>query len=98
MKLNDERAKDDPYGTGLTRRELFSATAIAALPAASPALTGTKPSTYFPPPDSEGGWRTLTDAASIRKKAGMDLTRLEQAWEFTQRCCPNVGLGGWRRR
>ena len=29
---------------------------------------------YFPPADKDGGWRTLTDAAKIRKMAGMDLT------------------------
>jgi CubicO group peptidase (beta-lactamase class C family) len=37
---------------------------------------------YFPPADKDGGWRTLTDAASIRKTAGMDLARLDQAFEF----------------
>jgi len=47
---------------------------------------------YFPPPDSQGGWRTLKDAASIRKLAGMDLGRLDQAYEFTQRCSQNGGL------
>src|SRR4051794_23216257 len=47
---------------------------------------------YFPPPDSEGGWRTLHDAASIRENAGMDLRRLEQAYDFTQRCSQNGGL------
>ena len=47
---------------------------------------------YFPPPDSEGGWRTLKDAAQIRESAGMDLRRLEQAFEFTQRCTQNGGL------
>src|SRR3954468_17430602 len=47
---------------------------------------------YFPPPDSEGGWRTLQDAASIRQNAGMDLRRLEQADDFTQRCSQNGGL------
>src|SRR5215510_14056353 len=26
---------------------------------------------YFPPPDSQGGWRTLNDAAQIRQLAGM---------------------------
>jgi len=25
---------------------------------------------YFPPPDANGGWRTLTDATKIRKTAG----------------------------
>lgn len=47
---------------------------------------------YFPPPDSQGGWRTLTEAKAIRKLAGMDLTRLEQAYEFTQRGTQNGGL------
>jgi CubicO group peptidase (beta-lactamase class C family) len=47
---------------------------------------------YFPPPDKDGGWRTLTDAAEIRKLAGMDLVRLEAAGEQTQRCCKNTAL------
>ena len=28
--------------------------------------------TYFPPPESEGGWRKLDDADSIRRLAGME--------------------------
>jgi CubicO group peptidase (beta-lactamase class C family) len=47
---------------------------------------------YFPPPDSEGGWRTLKGAAPIRELAGMDLHRLQQAFDFTQRCTQNGGL------
>jgi CubicO group peptidase (beta-lactamase class C family) len=47
---------------------------------------------YFPPPDSQGGWRTALSAKEAREKAGMDLRRLEQAWEFTQRCTQNGGL------
>lgn len=54
----------------------------------SPALSAD----YFPPPDSRGGWRTLKDAASIRRVAGMDLDRLERAFEFTRRCTQNGGL------
>ncbi len=54
---------------------------------------------YFPPPDRAGGWRMATNAAQARDLAGMDLPRLEQAWEFTQRCTPNAGLlvvrNGW---
>ena len=37
-------------------------------------------------------WRTATNAAQVRELAGMDLPRLEQAWEFTQRCTQNGGL------
>ena len=47
---------------------------------------------YFPPPDSQGGWRTLGDPKAIRQKAGMDAARLERAWDFTQRCSQNAGL------
>src|SRR5262245_23282490 len=54
---------------------------------------------YFPPPDSAGGWRSATNAAQMREVAGMVLPRLEQAWEFTQRCTQNGGLlavrNGW---
>ena len=47
---------------------------------------------YFPPPDSQGGWRTLKTAAEIREKAGMALSRLEQAYSVTERCSQNGGL------
>ena len=47
---------------------------------------------YFPPPDSDGGWRTLTDPAQIRDLAGMDAHKLDQAYDLTQRCTQNGGL------
>jgi CubicO group peptidase (beta-lactamase class C family) len=47
---------------------------------------------YFPPPDSQGGWRTLPDAGQIRKKAGLDLAQLDLAFDFTRRCSQNGGL------
>ncbi len=47
---------------------------------------------YFPPPDSEGGWRTLTEAAQIHELAGMDAARLEQAYEVALRGTQNGGL------
>src|SRR5205807_855649 len=54
---------------------------------------------YFPAPDSAGGWRTAKDATQARELAAMDLSKLEQAWEFTQRCTQNGGLlvvrNGW---
>ncbi len=63
--------------------------ALAALVFSSSVMQGAD---YFPPPDSEGGWRTLKDAKEIRDKAGMDLPKLEQAFDFTQRCSQNGGL------
>ena len=47
---------------------------------------------YFPRPDSEGGWRTLKDATRIRKTAGMDLERLDRAFEYAQRSSKHGGL------
>lgn len=47
---------------------------------------------YFPPPDSEGGWRTLKSSYDIRSKAGMDLARLEDAYAVTEMSTTNGGL------
>ena len=47
---------------------------------------------YFPPPDSDGGWRTLTDAKEIRARAGLDSLRLEDAYKICERSTPNGGL------
>ncbi len=47
---------------------------------------------YFPPSDKDGGWRTLTDAAKIRKVAGIDLKRLDQAFEFEKETSQHGGL------
>ena len=62
------------------------------MPLILPASALANPGDYFPPPDSKGGWRTLQDAVSIRKRAGMDLARLERAFDFTKRCSQNGGL------
>jgi CubicO group peptidase (beta-lactamase class C family) len=47
---------------------------------------------YFPPPDANGGWRTLTGAAKIRDLAGMDVGRLDQAFEFEKETSQHGGL------
>jgi CubicO group peptidase (beta-lactamase class C family) len=47
---------------------------------------------YFPPPDSQGGWRTATTPEDIRKLAGMDAAALDRAYDFTQRCTQNGSL------
>lgn len=85
----------------VSRRTLLTVGAALALPLPASAKA-TVPSVarvadYFPPPDSAGGWRTLPDAAAMRKRAGMSLARLDQAWEFTQRCGANVSLCVVRR-
>lgn len=72
------------------RRLLLATAFITALLLS--ATTSIRAADYFPPPDSQGGWRELHDAKEIRRKAGMDLWRLEQAFDFTQRCSQNGGL------
>ena len=47
---------------------------------------------YFPPPDSEGGWRTLESPAQIRKVAGMDPAKLDYAFEYVSRTSQHGGL------
>ena len=47
---------------------------------------------YFPKPDTAGGWRTLKDAAAVRKTAGMDLAKLDQAFEYASRSSQHGGL------
>ena len=47
---------------------------------------------YFPPPDSGGGWRTLKDAAAVSKIGGMDLTKLDYAFEYASRTSQHGGL------
>ena len=47
---------------------------------------------YYPPADKDGGWRTLPDAGQIRKMAGIDLSRLDQAFEFEKETSQHGGL------
>ena len=52
---------------------------------------------YFPPADKDGGWRTLKDAGQLRKIAGVDLGRLDQAFEFEKETSQHGGLVVVRR-
>jgi CubicO group peptidase (beta-lactamase class C family) len=63
---------------------------FAALLLAATALRAADP--YFPPPDSEGGWREARTAKECRELAGMDLSKLEPAYEITQRSTAHGGL------
>ena len=47
---------------------------------------------YFPPPDSEGGWRTLTDSEEIRRVTGVDVRKLDAAFEVAEASTKNGGL------
>jgi CubicO group peptidase (beta-lactamase class C family) len=47
---------------------------------------------YFPKPDTAGGWRSLKDPAAVRKTAGMDIKKLDQAFEYASRSSQHGGL------
>jgi CubicO group peptidase (beta-lactamase class C family) len=48
--------------------------------------------TYFPPPDVQGGWRTATTKEEIKQVAGMDKSKLDDAFEFVKSTTKNGGL------
>ena len=56
------------------------------------AMSSSEAAEYFPPPDSAGGWRTGKGADEIRKVAGIDVHRLDQAFEYAQRSSQHGGL------
>jgi CubicO group peptidase (beta-lactamase class C family) len=64
---------------------------ILTLAAASCAQSA---SVYYPPPDSKGGWRSLTNAsdAKLLKVAGMDRKKLEEAFQYAQGTTQHGGL------
>jgi CubicO group peptidase (beta-lactamase class C family) len=75
---------------GITFSSLARGAAIAAAGFTfSSVLFGAE---YFPPPDSEGGWRTLTNPAEIRDKAGIDVAWLDRAFTVCERGTQNGGL------
>ena len=47
---------------------------------------------YFPPPDKDGGWRMTKSVKEARHQAGVDLSKLEPAFEITQRSTAHGGL------
>jgi CubicO group peptidase (beta-lactamase class C family) len=71
---------------------LMTDVSSAAESAETPERKAIKGAVYFPPPDKEGGWRTATNAAQALAVAGMDMAKLGQAWQFTQRGTQNGGL------
>ncbi len=47
---------------------------------------------YFPPSDAAGGWRTIQNPAKALKVAGIDLKRLDWAFDYAQRSSQHGGL------
>src|SRR6201994_4963231 len=75
----------------LTRRTLLS------IPVAVPFLnlaghTAVGDDLYFPPSDAQGGWRRLDEPSEILTIAGIDKSRLDQAFQYTQTTSQHGGL------
>ncbi|HEY3838022.1 MAG TPA: serine hydrolase [Bryobacteraceae bacterium] len=47
---------------------------------------------YYPPPDAQGGWRTLQNDADIRRLAGLDPEKLNAAFDYTKDTTQHGGL------
>src|SRR5438046_45292 len=63
-----------------TNRELLARTAIPLLVMAlvAPRMNGASSTDYFPPSESQGGWRKLETAEEIRRDGEMDPKRLAE--------------------
>src|SRR3954466_13424381 len=57
-----------------------------------PVAAASKGEDYFPPPDSEGGWRTLKDPDRVRKQTGFSMDRLHQGVGRAMRTSQHGGL------
>lgn len=70
----------------------------AILMSCSPGRTG-RNDTYFPPPDSEGGWRTFTDSKRVREITGFEMAKLDEVFDYVRTTTKNGGLlvvrNGW---
>lgn len=58
---------------------------------------GQRNTNYFPPPDKEGGWRSLSDPTELQTKAGMQKSKLDEAFAYVQGSTKNGGLIVLRR-
>jgi len=47
---------------------------------------------YFPPPDAQGGWRTLKDPAKIQQVTGVGVAKLDAAFDYVQQTSQHGGL------
>ncbi len=69
---------------------IFSMLVTLAAPAGA-STVGTH-GRYFPPSESKGGWRAITKASDVRKLAGMDRRKLDEAWEYVRSLDRNSSL------
>jgi CubicO group peptidase (beta-lactamase class C family) len=77
---------------GISLKGPFCLMVVCGVLVCSLRLGSAESDSYFPPPDKDGGWRTLTDSGKIRALTGIDLHRLDQAFEFEKETSQHGGL------
>ena len=89
------------HKTCVTLRQLSLPRSSSSFSLASFAADATSLSSYFPPPEDKGGWRTLLPESGepiaeqkeeIRKQTGCDWDKLEAAWEHNAAAPGATGL------
>ena len=65
---------------------------ITVLSTSAQKAVTSKSADYFPLPDSLGGWRILRDPKGINEIAGMDKTKLDEAFDFIRSTTKHGGL------
>ncbi len=75
----------------INRRGMLSAPMALPLLAAGRSLRSPD-DVYYPASDHQGGWRTLNSAADARRVAGLDVGRLDEAFQYVQTTSQHGGL------
>jgi CubicO group peptidase (beta-lactamase class C family) len=70
----------------LARRVVLSLIVLSVLTAA------VRADDYFPPPDTEGGWRAIGEPGKVLEVTGMDVAKLDHAFEYASRSSQHGGL------
>lgn len=68
-----------------SRSAIWAAILAATLATGAPGVDSSQPDDYFPPPESAGGWRKLSEPDDVRQIAGMDAAKLDTLKEWLLR-------------
>ncbi|HYO80591.1 MAG TPA: serine hydrolase [Bryobacteraceae bacterium] len=75
----------------LTRPSLAARVTMFALASFASQITAVA-GDHYPPSDARGGWRTITDPAKVRKQTGIDVGKLDEAFQYAQQTSQHGGL------
>ena len=65
---------------------------LIRLAIASLAVSSIHAGDYYPPSDAKGGWRTISEPSKIRKVTGIDINKLDEAFNYIQQTSQHGGL------